>query len=746
MNPLVSGWEICTQRRYWLLLSCCWAATLVVVPSLCQQPIYKSPEYTIWPDHVNSGGYSARVVSPIEIDATSTSAAKGAVSNRWVLQDDISAYPQMRSTIPLVDALYNMSLGELRKDTRPDGAFNAGANWEGVWTRDVSYSILLSLAAIQPEASKTSLLHKVSHDRIVQDTGTGGSWPVSTDRVTWSLAAWEVYVVTGDKQWLQRSYDIICNTIRDDEKVVIDPTTGLAHGETTFLDWREQTYPRWLEPIDIYDAEALGTNAVYYRTYRILADMAKELNQPSKEWSDKADRLRLAINEHFWMKDKGNYGQYLYGRVWKTLSPRSDALAESLCMLFDIADPSQQDQILSNQAMLPYGIPTVFPDSLNIPAYHNKTVWPFVQSFWNLAAARRENGDALVYGLASTYREAAVFLSNKENLMSDTGIDEGTVLNSDRQLWSVAGDLAMSYRLFFGMDFAADGLHLQPVVPEAFKGDRLLSNFHYRNSVLSIEVRGFGSNIRAIAMDSERGSSFIPADLTGNHSIVIDLDNQPLRSFKLNLAKSTMAPDTPQPRREGNVIFWKAIKGVSQYQAYRNGTTVGPVLAGTSFTISEDKKFVEYQIAAISDAGTVSFLSLPIASGDEPIRVSVASGSAPFITLDSKTTSGLKVDWDVPTAGKYELTFNYANGNGPINTDNKCAVRTLFVDGKEIGPVVLPQRGINAWNNWGWSNDSLLDMAAGKHVFELRMQHEDSNMNGDVNTARIDALRFTPRI
>ena len=30
--------------------------------------------------------------------------------------------------------------------------------------------------------------------RIVQDTGSGGAWPVSTDRMVWLLAAWEVYI------------------------------------------------------------------------------------------------------------------------------------------------------------------------------------------------------------------------------------------------------------------------------------------------------------------------------------------------------------------------------------------------------------------------------------------------------------------------------------------------------------------------------------------------------------------------
>ena len=201
----------------------------------------------MWADRVEEGSYSARAVSRSEIESNypATSGTSG-IQGKWVQKGDLSEYPKLRSEYPLLDALYNLSLEELQENTRPDGAFDAGAKWKGVWTRDTSYSILLSLAAIQPEAAKASLLQKVKRDRIVQDTGTGGSWPVSTDRVTWSLAAWEIYLVTGERHWLQQSYAVIRNSILDDEQVVMDPATGLAHGESSFMDWREQTYPRWM--------------------------------------------------------------------------------------------------------------------------------------------------------------------------------------------------------------------------------------------------------------------------------------------------------------------------------------------------------------------------------------------------------------------------------------------------------------------------------------------------------------------
>jgi hypothetical protein len=135
---------------------------------------------------------------------------------------------------------------------------------------------LLSLALVAPDAVRTSLLAKVdSAGRIIQDTGTGGSWPVSTDRVVWALAAWELYAATGDRAWLRQAYDVTRRSAEADLHAARDTTTGLFRGESSFLDWREQSYPRWMQPADIYQGQALGTNAAHLGAYRALARMAR---------------------------------------------------------------------------------------------------------------------------------------------------------------------------------------------------------------------------------------------------------------------------------------------------------------------------------------------------------------------------------------------------------------------------------------------------------------------------------------
>lgn len=122
------------------------------------------------------------------------------INKEWKVKNDISSYPQLSTPNKLHTAIYNLGLDEMVNAVEPDTTLRTGKEWAGVWTRDVSYS-MLSMAYMQPEASKISLMKKVTPTgRIVQDTGSGGAWPISSDRMIWALAAYEVYKVTGDRQ------------------------------------------------------------------------------------------------------------------------------------------------------------------------------------------------------------------------------------------------------------------------------------------------------------------------------------------------------------------------------------------------------------------------------------------------------------------------------------------------------------------------------------------------------------------
>jgi len=302
------------------------------------KPIYSSKAYSIYPDRVVQGKYTAKAVSATELTSDYHSPViedKNKTASSWKMTADASAFPQYHSKYKISDALYNLALEEMQKAVEPDSTFRTGKEWSGVWTRDISYSIILSMAVLQPKVAVYSLMRKVKNGRIIQDTGTGGAYPVSSDRMIWAVAAWEVYKVTGDRDWLNKAYQVTKKSAEDDVLNIYDKQTGLVRGESSFLDWREETYPKWMQPADIYESECLGTNAVHYQVNKVLAAMSTSLNDPAaaSKYTQRANKIKRGIQNNLWVPEKGYFGQYLYGRNFKTLSPRSESIRQGACRI-----------------------------------------------------------------------------------------------------------------------------------------------------------------------------------------------------------------------------------------------------------------------------------------------------------------------------------------------------------------------------------------------------------------------------
>ncbi len=672
---------------------------------------------------------------------------------RWKLSGDLSAYPVLRSPFPLVNALYGLSLEEMGQNIRDDGAFMAGAMWPGVWTRDLSYSIILSLAMIHPDASRASLEAKVKDGHIIQDTGTGGSWPVSSDRLVWAIAAWELYKVTGDRDWLSRSFRIIRRSAEEDLHAAYDSSTGLFFGESSFLDWREQTYPRWMSPADIYASRTLGTNAVHYEAFRILAEMADLLGEPAESYRAVAAKVKSAIESRFWLPDRQYYGQYLYGRVHASLSPRSEALGEALTVLFGIPGVTRSAAIIAHTPATRFGIPCIYPQIPDVPPYHNDAVWPFVEAYWAWASARAGNTRSVEQALASVFRATALFLTNKENLVASTGDYMGTEINSSRQLWSVAGSLALVHRVIFGMDFRADSLVLTPCVPRAYEGSYTLHNIRYRKALLDLTVQGSGSRVGSAVLDGVKlPAAVIAGSLEGRHSLVVTLTG-PGSPAGTTTAPVAFAPETPVVTLEGSRLRWRRVKNALRYRIVRNGSPVASTNIAR-FPLGPAREFSEYQVYAVDRAGRESFLSEPVhrlPAGGSLLVQAEQGGAGCGTTIAGFTGAGyiplpaqgtLSIPVQVEVAGDYRIQFRYANGNGPVNTDNKCAIRTLRLDGARLGVAVFPQRGADVWTDWGYSSALHAWLTRGTHTLMLAFTPEDANMNGIVNTALVDCARL----
>jgi Bacterial alpha-L-rhamnosidase 6 hairpin glycosidase domain len=725
-----------------------------------QNPLWQSGEFALYPDSIVQR-IGMRTVVARAISATAIASGYQGQPNQWQLTKDIGAFPQYVSDYPISDAIYNMSLEEMQRAIEPDSTFRTGKEWAGVWTRDISYSIILSMAFLQPQVARNSLLRKVNKNgRIIQDTGTGGAWPVSSDRMIWAVAAWELYKTTGDMDWLRQAFAIIRNSIGDDLQTIYDPRTGLVKGESSFLDWREQTYPAWMQPADIFESENLGTNAVHYKANMVLADMADLLHDPGTAAKHRAiaAKIRIAVNRWLWMPGKEYYGQYLYGRTAKTLSPRSEALGEALSVVFDIADSARQKTIVAHTPVTAFGISCIYPQIPSIPPYHNDAVWPFVQTFWLWAAAKTGNERSVMESIADIYRPAAMFLTNKENFVADNGDFKGTQINSSNMLWSLSGNLSIVYKVLFGIEFRENGLLFHPFVPKPMAGRRTLSHFVYRGADWTITMEGYGNKIKSFSIDGKTASPgphdtqpFINTDWKGAHALQIVLaDNEPENippGGAINKLPNSTTPAAPILTIVHDTLNWPRVDGALAYVIYKDGSAIDKIPAAPDPNAAmhwplrdHDSSFAAYQVLAMDPVGLSSFLSEPVLTR-RSLYFSLTAN--PPLEISREKNKGISIPITIDHGGNYLLDFQYGNGNGPINTENKCAIRTVGVDGHFLGTEVFPQRGKGDWISRGYSNGLPVNLAAGRHTITLSFEPFNENMNGETNQAMLDQLRLT---
>ena len=670
----------------------------------------------------------------------------------WHLTRDLSRFAAYDAPTAFEQAMYKLSLEESENAVEVDSTLRTGREWAGVWTRDVSYSTMLAMSYIQTESARKSLLHKVNaRGRIIQDTGTGGSWPVSTDRIIWAVAAWEIYKVTGDQAWLRTVYPSIKQSIEDDILTDYDPVTGLVKGESSFLDWREQEYPLWMDPADIYNSENLGTCCVHYRAIRILAEMERMLGgADAARYDALADKMRDGINKYLWLEDKGYYAQYLYGRQFLTASPRSETLGEALAILWDIATPEQARRICENMANQPFGTSCFFPNIPGIPPYHNDAMWPFVQAFWMKACAYAGNEKGVLHSIACIWRNAGLFLTNKENMVIYNGEWQGTQINSSNMLWSLSGNLSIVYSVLFGITYEKDGLYFKPFVPKSMSGTRKLSGFPYRNAVLNITLEGYGSSIFSFYLDGRKAPARLPGDLEGKHTVRIVLDKR-MPSSRITMAPNAYSPETPVCTLDGDVLSWERCEGASAYRVLCNGLPCTET-AETSFRLEMEG---EYQVVSLGSDGYESFASEPILFAGEnlleiPLDGCGIAETTPYTLAEGEgylpLTAGVNREIEIPVAipvtGTYAIDFLYANANGPVSTDNKCAIRTLWDGQRRLGVLVMPQCGTQAYGTWKYTPPQVASLTQGTHVFRVTFEPENVNMNLEVNDAALGKMRL----
>ena len=717
--------------------------------------------YTISANRVDDTGYRA-----ISNDGTSITTNYGGVDQTWTLKQDISSKPIFDApNMPIIEAVYNRTMEETFENTF-DGkygpVFNTGTNWNYVWTRDTAMSVQYSLAWIYPQESKNCALEKLvgtdtDHPVYQQDTGTGGSYPVSVDRIITALSIWEQYLTTGDVELLEEFYPYTQHTIQQDLHVAYDPETGLFKGETGGLDHRDKTYPDWMSEhaqdslANIAESKSSIVNIIYCQVYEIMARSADILGYGDdvvSMWQQRKEDLVQRVNEHFWDEERGLYVSWEYPNYMGAPDAyKYDVISNGYAVMYGIANQEQCQAIMENYPLVLYGADTVYPQKNGRQAgtiYHNRGVWPGWEATLMIGAGQEGNNQLAEEIWKSCLRGCAMTLTNYEVINFATG--EGVA--SRNQLWSIAGTLSGYYRILFGMEYTEQGIVFRPYVPERMDGPFHLTNYPYRDATLDITLRGSGDTLTSVKLDGvEMGTDYVlPTTLTGEHTLELVVEDSGVRSpINLSDYNYVACPDMPVMTYENGVFTWEEDSRYT-YKLW-NGQEYIPV-SGGSYT-PDTTRYGVYSLVAVAADGIESELSQPITIRPEGSTVLVEaedgvyqenlfytgtegfSGQGAVISnanLDS--THDLVVEMEVAQAGTYSLSVCYSN-RGDAPSGDYCAIRSVYVDGEDVGTLLFPVM----YFDWTRSTHLTLNLDAGVHT--IRIVAEDTANWYDTNINKL---------
>ncbi len=666
--------------------------------------------------------------------------------------------PGFRSNLPILNFAYALAMHELHANCDENGLLKAGAAWGGAWTRDIAYAAMLGADLAAAEACRRTLKSRVKDGIIVQDTGTGGGWPISTDRVSWALGAWACYLSGGGSDWLEFCISTLCNTLKQDDAVL--RCTPLVPGETSFLDWREQSYPIGMSPAQIGESYALSTNVLHYLCRKILARMLTEAGRPeeAKLYAAAAQELGKAINTRFRRPNSSKYAMYLTsdGRQ----DSHTDALGTALAVISGLAGEDSA-RVLQMLPRTVYGTPVFTPFNPDVKeAYHNLAIWPFVEAIVLLARADQQNMEGVEFSAAAMLRSALLNATNKENYHALTGRADDTVSNSDAQLWSAAGMLGLFYHALLGLQFEHDSIVFSPCIPAMLEGNHWFTGLRIRNMVLDVHINGYGTEVASVLINGHPASPLIALSTEGHLQVELQLIpsmEQPARRRHVTppTASHGLATPTWCDDSTPTCLHWNSVPGATRYVISYNGKAARRTTK-TSFytTIASRMHYRQYRVQALGK-GKSSALGLPmeyIARGalftTQPHLIGDGSESYPVENaqawLDTRPCTSITTYCKLTLpAGSYGVRVCYCNATASLRDSDTCAIRELWMDGNPLGVLAMPHNTEpNRWDDYTLSAMLECSIPAGEHEFSLCYTPRCTNMNGGVNQCMVRQLEI----
>ncbi len=653
-----------------------------------------------------------------------------------ILSGELRSIPSFGCGLPVVDASYRLgtSLLAVKADS---GAIVS------------PYAVYLAYASLDPDLSRRSLESLVADGRIrAFDYGKLDSdvcrWPLnSSTRLMWALAAWKLYCITYDKEWLAYAYQVIDRSIAADVMVLHDPEYTLFHGSD--IDDPEMLsyhYPAWMSPTDVYQTMSLTVNVLAERSMHVLALMAQELGSDPTQHNAMSRTLRDAINDHLWLPNLGYYSQYLYGGAFPIQSYAADSRGEAFAAAFGTASDAQSRLMLARVPRTPYGLAVQFP-LMPRPGFMLADMT--TEAIWALAARNAGNGESLSASLSSLIRRV---------VCADTAVSYRTVSFDD-----CAAVYAAYVEALSGIDFRPDGIMLCPVIPDGMKGPVNVTGLSFGEAEIDISIVGTGNVVSSVEIDGlPVEGSIIPRGLKGKHNVKVSVTKSGNNSlFRPNAGIAVMppvwAPQTPRVNTSGSKRIHIANYTDSlSYAVYVNGQRVDDISSG-SYPRLKAKGYTSVSFVPIASYRWFGYSSSPYAyipRGGE-IRIQAEDFATPvsfvrsvradhdsLVEISPQINKRLSMNVDVSEDGNYLIEVRYADTplGGPV------AMRSLFVNGRRCGVIVMPRLGRHTDSDrMGFSSSVKAVLNAGANTVSLDyIIPYNTNPEDEANSVLVDCV------
>jgi hypothetical protein len=445
----------------------------------------------------------------------------------------------------LVKDAFTLAVQTVDINTRR-GILAAGGDYGGEWTRDNAINSWNAASLLRPIVAEESLWSVT----VKKDSVGHQYW----DKIIWTIAAYNHYLIKGDKDFLAKAYKCSALTMKGLEGYTFDSKFGLFNGGAVFQDgiagYPEPIY----EPGNFsggipdhkgsYFAKCLSTNCIYYGSYLALIKMGNILNE-SKDvistYQKKADNLKASILKNLYNSEDNTFN-YLIDQNGKA-HKYQEGLGISFAVTFGIIDGEKANKLIGNADVSQYGITAITPDfarhSKEKPGRHNRLIWPFINGFFADAAITANNYlmfDHELFGLTHLALDEDKGNYNfRENFNPNSGHPDGGYQawgperpnyhwdSCKEQTWSATAYILMVTKDIFGMQFSEEALTFKPYLPEGITSIGL-KDLAYRQSTLNITVKGKGKSVKSFTVDGKVQNNYsIAASTKGTHNVVIEL-------------------------------------------------------------------------------------------------------------------------------------------------------------------------------------------------------------------------------